>query len=193
MGDPKRQRRRFQTPRYPWLRGELDAELRLIGQYGLRNKHELWRAQAVLSKYRTTARSLLAEPSESRAKHERELLKKLSSLGMIAETASLDDVLGLSVQDIMERRLQTIVLRKGLASTPQQARQIVTHGHVSVGGRRVTVPGYKVSREEEETVSYASTSPVLKTDHPVRKGIEAALRAPGRVELKEANQRGSKA
>jgi small subunit ribosomal protein S4 len=174
MGDPKRQRKRFETPRYPWSRGELDAELSMVGQYGLRNKRELWRSRAALSKYRAAARSLLGIPPESREKREKELLKKLSGLGMISETATLDDVLDLSIQDIMERRLQTIVLRKGLASTPQQARQIVTHGHVSVGGRRITVPGYLVSREEEETVTYARSSPVSNTNHPLRKSVEAA-------------------
>jgi len=190
MGDPKRQRKRFETPRYPWLRGELDSELRIIGQYGLRNKRELWRARAMLSKYRTAARSLLAEPSEVR---ERELLRKLSGLGMIPEKATLDDVLDLSVLDIMERRLQTVVLMKRLASTPQQARQIVTHGHIAVGGRRITVPSYMVSRREEETVAYASSSPVSSMSHPLRKSIEAAaLKAPARAEPKEVDERGRK-
>lgn len=191
MGDPKRQRKRFETPRYPWSRGEIDAELRLIGQYGLRNRRELWRARAALSKYRTAARSLLAEPPEIRERRERELLSKLSGLGMIPEKATLDDVLDLSVLDILERRLQTIVLRKRLASSPQQARQIVAHGHIMVGGRRITVPSYIVSRREEDIVTYASSSPVSSVSHPLRKSIEAAaLRAPAGAEPKEVGEPG---
>ena len=52
MGDPKRQRKKFDTPRFPWQMDMLNAELKLLGQYGLRNKREIWRHKTLLSKYR---------------------------------------------------------------------------------------------------------------------------------------------
>jgi small subunit ribosomal protein S4 len=158
MGDPKRQRRKYETPRYPWSKAQLEAELRLLGEYGLRNKRELRRHQAILSGYWARARELLALPQEERNRPQKELLSKLQSYGLIPEGANLDNVLDLKIEDILERRLQTHVHRLNLSKTPQQARQLITHGHISIGGRKVTAPSYLVKREEERSVDYAPSS-----------------------------------
>jgi small subunit ribosomal protein S4 len=50
---------------------------------------------------------------------------------------------------MLERRLDNVVYRMGLASSRAQARQLVLHGHVSVAGRKVNVPSYLVSVGEE--------------------------------------------
>ncbi|MEM2439719.1 MAG: 30S ribosomal protein S4, partial [Candidatus Bathyarchaeia archaeon] len=144
---------------------------KLLGQYGLRNKRELWRHKTMLSNFRGIARSLIGKPPEERRKMEEQLLTRLKKLGIIHETAVLDDVLDLTVEDILERRLQTIVFRKGLAKTIYQARQLITHGHIAIGNRRVTVPGYLVTREEEEQVNYAQDSPLANPSHPLRQMI----------------------
>jgi len=171
MGDPKKQRKKYETPRFPWREDILQDELKLLGQYGLRNKRELWRHKTMLSKFRGTARSLVGQASEERRKMEEELLARLKKLGMIHETAVLDDVLDLTIEDILERRLQTIVFRKGLTKSIYQARQLITHGHVSVGEQRLTVPGYLVTREEENAVAYTARSPLANSSHPLRQTI----------------------
>jgi small subunit ribosomal protein S4 len=171
MGDPKRQRRKYVTPRYPWRKDVLDAELKLLGEYGLRNKRELWRLHTMLSKYRKNARTILAKPPEERAKLEKELLAKFYRLGIVSETATIDDVLDLSIEDLLERRLQTIVFRNGLAKSLQQARQLITHGHILVNGRKVTAPSYLVLRGEEASITYAPTSPLANPEHIIRKVI----------------------
>ncbi len=168
MGDPKRQRKKFDTPRFPWRKDILGEELKLLGTYGLRNKHELWRHETQLSKFRGIARSLIGRPAEERMKMENELLTRLKKLGVLQETAVLDDVLDLSLEDILERRLQTLVFRKTLSKTVHQARQLVTHGHITLDNRRVTVPGYLVSREEEKTLTYAVESQLANATHPTR-------------------------
>ncbi len=168
MGDPKRQRRKFDTPRFPWRKDILDEELKMLGTYGLRNKHELWRHETQLSKFRGIARSLIGRSAEERMKMENELLTKLKKLGVLQDTAVLDDVLDLSLEDLLERRLQTLVFRKTLSKTVHQARQLVTHGHVTLNNRRVTVPGYLVSREEEKSLTYAVESQLAKAEHPTR-------------------------
>ncbi|MCK5403309.1 30S ribosomal protein S4, partial [Candidatus Bathyarchaeota archaeon] len=109
MGDPKRQRKKYETPRYPWSIDRLDRELKLLGIFGLRNKRELWSHYYTLSKYRTLARNLLAEPLEERSKLEKQLLSKLFSLKIVPENATLDTILDLSVEHILERRIQTLV------------------------------------------------------------------------------------
>ena len=171
MGDPKKQRKKYETPRFPWRTDVLQEELKLLGQYGLRNKRELWRHKTMLSKFRGTARSLIGKPPEERRKMEEELLSRLKKLGMIHETAVLDDVLDLTIEDILERRLQTIVFRKGLAKTIYQARQLITHGHIVIRNQRVTVPGYLVSKDEEDLIAYAPQSPLSNQNHPLRQAI----------------------
>jgi small subunit ribosomal protein S4 len=168
MGDPKRQRRKFETPRFPWRKDILGEELKLLGTFGLRNKHELWRHETQLSKFRGIARSLIGRPAEERMKMENELLTRLKKLGVLQETAVLDDVLDLSIEDLLERRLQTLVFRKSLTKTVHQSRQLITHGHITLDNRRVTIPGYIVSREEEKTLTYAVESQFVNADHPTR-------------------------
>ena len=178
MGDPKRQRRKYDTPRFPWRKDILQEELKLIGNYGLRNKHELWRHETMLSKFRGIARSLIGKTPDERMKMENELLTRLKKLGILQETAVLDDVLDLSIEDILERRLQTLVFRKSLTKTVHQARQLITHGHITINNRRVTVPGYIVSREEEATLNYAAQSQFNNAAHPTRVAMTVVTKQP---------------
>ena len=169
MGDPKKQRKKFDTPRFPWQTDMLDTELKLLGQYGLRNKREIWRHKTLLSKYRGIGRSLLGMSAEERSKQEKQLLDRLHRIGILAEEAELDDVLDMSLEDILERRLQTLVFQRGLSQSIQQARQLIAHGHISIGGRRVSSPSYLVLKEEEEKLSYSPKSPLTDPDHPITK------------------------
>ncbi|MEM1515003.1 MAG: 30S ribosomal protein S4 [Candidatus Bathyarchaeia archaeon] len=173
MGDPKKPKKKWESPRHPWRSDVLKSELILLGQYGLRNKRELWRAKTILSKIRSMARSLLSMPADKRAKLEAQLLNKLKRLGILPENAILDNVLDITVENILERRLQTIVFRKGLAKTPYQARQLIVHGHIAINNRVVYSPGLLVKKTEEETITYAPVSPLNNPSHPLRLSIEA--------------------
>ncbi|RLF24211.1 MAG: 30S ribosomal protein S4 [Thermoprotei archaeon] len=161
MGDPKKPRKKWRGPRHPWRKDVLEQELELMGKYGLRNKRELWIAKTMLSEIRRKARVLLALPEEERRRREKALVHRLYRMGILNNPeGTVDDILNLTVEDILERRLQTIVYKKGLARTIYQARQFIVHGHIAIGERRVTSPGYLVSREEEPLVDYAPTSPI---------------------------------
>jgi small subunit ribosomal protein S4 len=159
VGDPKRPKNKWSSPRHPWKRELLEEELKLVGEYGLRNKREVRIAKTILSKFRKQARLMLALPPEELMVRRKELIGKLYKIGLLNEDASIDDVLSLKVEDLLERRLQTIVYRKGLAKTIHHARQLIVHGHISINGRRVTVPGYIVSRDEEDKIHYSYNSP----------------------------------
>jgi len=76
-------------------------------------------------------------------------------MGIVDENATADDVLKLTVRDILERRLQTMVYRLALAKTIHQARQLIVHGHVYVGDRKVRSPSYHVMRGEERLIRVA--------------------------------------
>lgn len=187
MGDPRRQRRKYETPRFPWRTDILQSELKLLGQYGLRNKRELWRHKTTLSRFRELARSLLGMPTEQREKIEKQLLNRLTRLGILPDTAVLDDVLDLALEDLLERRLQTMVFSKGLAKSIYQARQLITHGHIAIAGKRVPSPSYIVLREEEAKLAYAQTSNLSKPDHPIRASISSE--GPGKPELRPGSRR----
>jgi len=171
MGDPRKKRKKYEAPRHPWRRDQIEAELKLIGEYGLRNKRELWRYKTMLSQTRGIARSLLARGESERAKAEKEYLQKLSRVGVLPEEASVDDVLDLDIRGLLERRLQTIVFRAGLSKSIHQARQLISHGHIAIGNRAVAVPGYLVQKIEESAIKYSPHSALSRGDHPVRKPL----------------------
>ncbi|MGC8816585.1 MAG: 30S ribosomal protein S4 [Candidatus Hadarchaeum sp.] len=155
----KRQRKKYLRPSHPWEKNRMDAEDAVLAKFGLRRKEEIWRAQTLLRNFRRQARDLLAASGPQAEKETKQLIVRLQSLGLVGENATLDDVLGLTVEKLLERRLQTVVHRKGLAQSMSQARQLITHGHIAIAGRRVNVPSYLVSAKEEPLVGYASGKP----------------------------------
>ena len=173
MGDPKKSKKKFSKPSHPWETERIQAELVLVGNYGLRNKREVRRTQTLLSTYRRRARNIRIMAKEKQEKEIEILIKRLHRLGLLAENANIDDVLKLTIRDMLERRLQTVVFRKGLAKTIYQARQFIVHGHISISGRRVSAPGYLVRIEDEPEIAYSPNSPLAKRPvHPERqKGV----------------------
>ena len=160
MGDPKYPRKVWRKPKRP-LNYELKMdELQTLGTFGLRTKRELWKAHTELSRVRQQARSLLALTQKVRDEKEPILLKSLSRIGLISNEATLDDVLNLKPTDLLARRLQTIVSNKLGFKTPYQARQAVIHGHIMVGDRKVDIPSYTVTVEEEDTVHFSPESKI---------------------------------
>ena len=149
MGDPKKARKQYSRPRSPWRADQLAQELYLLGTFGLRNKRELWKAQTQLSAVRKQARTLLAATQAVRLREEKKLLDSLQRKGLIHEGATLDDILSLTIEDMLTRRLQSQVFKKGMALSALHARQLIVHGHVAVGDRIITVPGYEVGGQDE--------------------------------------------
>lgn len=172
MGDPKFSRRKYEKPSHPWEGERIKAENELLMKYGLKNKRELWRAQSFVRTLRAQSRDLQARvrTGDKQAEVEtKELLQRCARLALLpAEGATLNDVLSLNTEAVLQRRFQTVIYRKGLAFTPQQARQFIVHGHASISGRKVTIPGYYVKRGEEEQINYHVKSPISNELHPVR-------------------------
>lgn len=197
MGDPKFSRRTYDTPSHPWQGERIKAEVVIVNQYGLKNKTEVWKAQSILRNFRGQARELQARirSGEAQAKIESEaLLAKCGRIGVLPlEGATLNDILTLTEESILSRRLQTIVFEKGMASTVGQARQMIVHGHIFMNGHRVTVPGYIVTREEEASIMYDPASPFNDEMHPMRISAEQAAANAAVKAAKEAEEASKKA
>ncbi|MHC1630508.1 MAG: 30S ribosomal protein S4 [Methanoculleaceae archaeon] len=176
MGYPGKNHKQYEKPKRRFEKTRIEAEKQIIIDYGLRNKREVWKAQSALRRFRRGARNILALMSagtdpEMVERKKDELIGHLHRYGLLPQGADIDDVLALRIQQYLERRLQTIVYRKGLARSPKQARQLITHGHIAVNGRRVNIPGYLVTREEEQSVAYMPGSPFTSEVHPERSRI----------------------
>ena len=158
MGDIKNFRKDWNKPKRP-LNFELKMEeLKILGTFGLKTKRELWKAITELSRVRNQARSLLSLRQEVREKEEPILIHSLSRIGLVEQNATLDDVLNLEINDLLSRRLQTVIMKKFYFKTPYQARQAISHGHILIGDRVVNIPSYVVKVDEEEQVKLTPES-----------------------------------
>jgi small subunit ribosomal protein S4 len=194
MGYPGKKSKSFETPKHPWQEARMASEVQLVKAYGLRNKREVWKAASMLRMYRSEARELLASAANAQDRglegHQKtqseEILSKLIRYGIIKPDANIDDILSLKTENILERRLQTQVLRLGLARTVIQARQFITHGHIAVNGRKATIPGMLLSKEDEMHIGYYGTSPLVSESHPERPVQVASFLADSTTTLKAA-------
>lgn len=151
----RRQKKGYETPTKGWQQERIEREHDHTASYGLKNKKEVWKTESFVRDIRREARKLNAAQDEQR---EQNLIEKLDRLGLVDDGAGLADVLELELEDVLDRRLQTIVYKKGLADTMKQARQFVTHGHIMIDDRVVDVPSYLVTTEEESNLSVAPGS-----------------------------------
>jgi small subunit ribosomal protein S4 len=172
VGDPKFLRRLYDTPKHPWEASRMEEERKLLDRYGLKNKRELWKAQSILRGIRQQARELQAKLRAGGPQARREtdqLLGRLARLGVLpVGSPTLDDVLALTTEDILRRRLQWIAFTRGLAPTVKGARKWIVQGHFAIGDHRVTRPGYLVPFADEARLAYSPTSPLANDDHAVR-------------------------
>ena len=123
----------FKKPRRPYEKERLDAELKLVGEYGLRCKRELWRVQYALSRIRNAARELLTldEKNPRRIFEGEALLRRMNRYGLLGEGQNkLDYVLALTVENFLQRRLQTIVFKNGMAKSIHHARVLIRQRHI---------------------------------------------------------------
>ena len=172
MGDPKKIRKKYETPSIMWDSIRIQHEHGLKEKYGLKNLRELWILDSELRRIRKNVRDVLSGRSEESVG--RDIIARLSRYNIVKSDAKLDDLLVVNVDSFLERRLQTVVLRKGLAKTLAQARQLVAHGLIAVNGRRVTSPGHLVLASEDDALSYFKP---INLDQPVKAVPPAAAAA----------------
>jgi len=145
----KKSRKKYKKPLVAWDKERIERERELLKTYGLTEKKEILKTEGLLRKFRRMARELAAKRDKER---EKALIEKLVKLNLLPENAGLDDVLGLTLENMFERRLETVLFRKGLANTPRQARQFIVHGKVTINERKISYPSYLVKKDEEEKI-----------------------------------------
>jgi len=178
MGEPKFSRPRTQTPTHPWKQARIDEEHDLKERYGLKKvggMREIWREKSALRRHRNQAMKLIGRVDSTEghyAKEKEQLLDSLTKKGLLQTGADVGDVLEINVEHMLSRRLQSVVYYKGLAPSMRAARNLIVHGHICIGDQRMTVPGYHVLKEEEDSLQYSENSPFIDPEHPFRKELE---------------------
>ncbi|MBT3866140.1 30S ribosomal protein S4 [Candidatus Woesearchaeota archaeon] len=166
MGTVRRLRSKYDGPSHPWEADRLAEEKNLTKEYGLKNKKEIWKINSKLRGLKTQAKNLIADRSEQARKEEKLLLEKLASWGVLKEGATLDDVLEVNVRQLLARRLQSVTLTKGLARSSRQARQMISHGHITINKKKTNIPSYLVKISEESKMEYSQNSKFKDSEHP---------------------------
>ena len=143
----KRKHKLYSRPKRPFDKARIDEEAIIKKEFGLKNKREIWKAEAKIKLMREKAKKLIqAKPEEQQA-----LFKRLQKIGI--KINSIADVLSLNKEDYLKRRLQTIVVNKKIATTPKTARQMITHKKILVNGKVVNTPSYIVPVELENKIT----------------------------------------
>ncbi|HLC48176.1 MAG TPA: 30S ribosomal protein S4 [Candidatus Norongarragalinales archaeon] len=168
----KRLRKSYEKPKKLWEKTRIETESKLRQEYGLKNAREVWKMQTILRKIRREARRLLSGKGTDLEQRTRQLVARIQRFLVKKEQLSLDDVLSLTIRDILERRLQTVVYKRHLAKTMRQARQFISHGHIAVKGTKISSPSYLVKFDEEIAVEWYGHA--IKVDAlPKEKGAKA--------------------
>lgn len=187
MGDPRKFSNKYEHPKRLWESARIAEESALKREYGLKTMKELWVMNQELKRVRREARRLLSVGEEERARDLPKLMDKLDRLGILGKDSKLEQVLSLTVKDILERRLQTRVHKKGLAKSAKQARQLITHGFISVGGRKLDSPSYLVPVSEDGSIAYykkidLGAGEIAEKEPEAEKAGEAAAEGSGAQE-----------
>ena len=168
MGDPKKLRKKYSTPVHPWKKTAIDAGRIIRKEYGLRNRKEILIATSFLKKYKDIAKRLIADNTAQGEREKKQMLDKLQGLGLLSSGIELEHVLSLELKDILERRVQSLLFRKGLARSMNQARQFIVHRHVVTGNKCITFPSYLMTVVEENQLGFKTKSNLSDVDHPER-------------------------
>ncbi len=176
MGLPIRHKTKAVSHKKKWDKNTIVEEAVFVSDYALKNKKEIRKAEALLSKLKTIAKNFNKTTETKASTGAAQFVAKIKAQGYLnVEAESLDEVLDITLRELFERRLSTVVYKAGLAKTPGQARQFVVHGHVTVNGEIVTAPSYPTTVKDAETVAFIGSSTLADEAHPERNGAPEAI------------------
>lgn len=181
----KKSRKKYATPSHPWEKERIEEEKVFLREYGLKNKQEIWKMHSFLKGLFEQSKKVIREQTKQSEIEKEQLLHKVSSLKLL-ESPRVEDVLSLTLKDILGRRLQTLVFKNGLARSPRQARQFITHKHISINGKLLTIPSALLTAVQEEQLSFRPNSALANVEHPERAVIEEKKKAQEKAAKLEA-------
>ncbi|MBI5148304.1 30S ribosomal protein S4 [Candidatus Pacearchaeota archaeon] len=146
MGDPRKQHKKYKKPRKMFEKDRIEEENSILKKYGLKNKKEIWKAKSAIENIRKRAKSLISDKEK-----QYEFIEKLKKQGF--SVSNIDDILSLEKEAWLDRRLQTILVKKKMANTPRQARQLIVHKHILVNGKTINAPSYLVPKHFEDKIT----------------------------------------
>lgn len=117
--------------------------------------------QITLAKLRKAARELLTldENDPRRIFEGSALMKRMYKYGLLNENENkLDYILGLTLHRFMDRRLQTLVYRKGLAQSVHHARVLIRQRHIRLGKNLTNVPSVMIRVDQEKNIDFTANS-----------------------------------
>jgi len=170
----------YKKPKVPWNSTQIKEDKVIMKSYGLRRKRELWKTQEQLRRYRERARNLIAANDKAK---EKRLIDKMVKLGLLEPNSSLDNILALSITNLLERRLQSVIVKKKITDNVNTARQFIVHGHIVIGNRKIKFPSYIVPSEEEREIKINPLSKITVKD--VKPKSEAKAEKPVEEKPKE--------
>ncbi len=162
----KRKHKTYSKPKRPFDKARIDEEAGIKKEFGLKNKKEIWKAEAKINAMREKAKKLIGASEEE----QKSLFDRLNKIGMDVKT--IGDILSLEKEDYLKRRLQTIVYNKKLAKSVKEARQLITHRKILVGKNVVSAPSYivplemeeKIIKKEKKSIPKEKTKPTKNTE-----------------------------
>lgn len=176
MGLPIKHRKKYISHKQRWDKKTIEDEAVLVNDYSLKNKKEIRKVEFLIAKFKKIAKELNKTDESKKSEQAVHFLESLKTKGFLAQEAdSLDQILDMSLRDVLERRLSNVVYKNKLAKTPKQARQFIVHRHVTVGGKVIDSPSYSVSLKEEVLVGFIGTSSLASEEHPERRLSEEGV------------------
>ncbi len=170
MGLPIKHRKTYVSHKKRWDKSTILEEAKVVEDYALKNKKEIRKIEFMLSKFKTIAKSFNSLENANESEDAKKFITSLKSKGFLsAESNTLDDVLNITIRDILDRRLSNIVYKLKLARSPKQARQFVVHRHVRVGGKVIDSPSALISLAQEASIEFRESSSLHDEEHPERK------------------------
>jgi small subunit ribosomal protein S4 len=167
-----RQRKKYTGPKHPWKKSRIEEEHKLAEEYGIRRMRELWKARSILKNWQRLAKEIVTFTGDKKEAAQITLLRKIQKYGLLSENANLDDVLSLTLKNILDRRLESVIYKRGMALTPKQARQFIVHGKVLVNGKKMNSPSYLV-KVGDEIAFVPGFTPKLKSSEKPENKVKA--------------------
>lgn len=163
----KRKHKNYSRPKRPFDKARIDEEKEIVKKFGLKNKKEIWKAEAKINRFRERAKKEVSASEEDK----KLFFDKLSKIGL--KVNAIAEVLSLTKEDLLNRRLQTIVFKKELAKSVKEARQMITHKKVLVNEEVVNIPSYIVPVELEDKITVkAKREKTKKVEEPKEEVVE---------------------